>query len=208
MIRFECVGCSQLFEVEDEREGKRGKCVKCGTHFIVPGVEGTKPGEGAIHLETSNNRLNDLLAAFSKDYQSKILSADVRKKDQQEYVLMTLETDPDTGRKQNLGIYPLKGVNSVVKGVVPKYPYKTTNALMIQTFVGEVSSYKETLLAFRSASSIAHAGLSLDENHVLVLKRTIPDLDHFDPSEFPLILLEMAVCADKLEEAVFGVDKF
>lgn len=36
MIRFECPGCQAIYNVQDDKAGKTGKCPSCGSQFVIP----------------------------------------------------------------------------------------------------------------------------------------------------------------------------
>ena len=90
---------------------------------------------------------------------------------------------------------------------IEDYPYYETDSVIIYSTIGEVTNQQDMSYALSFGDSIHHSAVTMDNEFVLRLSRVIPDINQMDKREFPVVILEMAYWADRLEEVLFEVDQ-
>lgn len=208
MIALSCDNCGKNLKVSPERAGSRGKCPGCGHLFLIP-EHSTEESSTQNQVQLSQPVLANLIENFLQTYPEKIIRTSVHEPegDGNQKVQFTLAVGSSGERTQRVCVHYKRASLGTGEIEIDDYPYYESDSVVIFSTIGEVTTQQDMTYALSFGDSIHHCAVTMDNEFVLRLSRIIPDINEADSREFPVIILEMAYWADRLEEVLFGVDQ-
>lgn len=189
MIKFNCSGCGNEFNVEEAKAGLKGRCPNCKAIIKVP-----ERSIGDLEIIEDNKffaseKLNALYGYFMDTYESKIITHSAIPGEEFECVFVSILTD--TFRHQNVFIYRINLNDGEYVGFLSN--------------IGVIFFQDTAVAALRTVGVFSQYTLSLSDDNRLQVS-AIRKLKNLDEEEFSSIILDLANYADNMEEAIFGQD--
>jgi hypothetical protein len=209
MIQIDCEKCQFEIQASLDRAGSRGKCPKCQTPYLIPAPSPSEKNIDDGALCFNNPVLNQMIQKFLSENQKNIERYSVyhQSGDNFQRLQMTMATGKSGDRTQTVSVHFQPSSLATEEIGLEDYPFLEADTVLVYSTIGEVTNQSDMNYALSFASSIKHSSIMMDNEFILRLCRTIPNINTLDPVEFPVIIREMAYWADQLEEVLFGVDK-
>lgn len=208
MISLDCKSCGKNLRVATERAGSKGKCPACGHIFLIPDTSAQAP-QTMNSINLAQPDLAELVRSFLQKYADKVVRTSLHEPnfDGSQRLQLTISVGNSSNRVQRVFIDHQKARLGRGEIEIEDYPYYETDSVIIYSTIGEVTNQQDMSYALSFGDSIHHSAVTMDNEFVLRLSRVIPDINQMDKREFPVVILEMAYWADRLEEVLFEVDQ-